>query len=477
MGFYIGDFLEDAIVPLGAFTTNAADGGRESLSASLEEADIIIYSDDGDGTYTAMTLDANTIVITENPGSLVGVYLVAVDMSNDADFVTGKDYIAVFYPDETVDSQEIAGVLGHWSCENRSVDVARWATNDVTASSGNPDVNVESIDDIDAPSTWQATLQALITGGSYALDTDANGRVRIVDGTGAGELDTSSGLVQLLAATQASIDAIEADTNELQGDDIPGVIAALNNLSTGDVDARLEAIGLDHLLSASVTGTDVTDDSLFAMLVSKEATADWDDFVNTTDSLQAIRDRGDASWITATGFSTHNAASVWAVATRVLTAGTNLNDLSQADIRSAIGLTSANLDTQLDALPTQSEITGGSYSLDTDANGRMRIVDGTGAGELDTSSGWIAGIAGTKNTLDDLNDITVANVYTTQMTESYAANGVAPTLAQSQFAIHQMLMQFAIAGTSLTVRELDNTTTAFVVTLDDATNPTSAVRT
>ena len=73
--------------------------------------------------------------------------------------------------------------------------------------------------------------------------------------------------------------------------------------------------------------------------------------------------------------------------------------------------------------------------------------------------------------------ISVADILTTQMTESYATNGTAPTLAQSQFAIHQMLMQFAISGTSYTVKKLDNSTTAFVVTLDDATTPTSAVRT
>ncbi len=66
---------------------------------------------------------------------------------------------------------------------------------------------------------------------------------------------------------------------------------------------------------------------------------------------------------------------------------------------------------------------------------------------------------------------------TTQMTESYAANGTAPTAAQALFAIHQMLMQFAISGTSITVKQLDNTTTAFTVTLDDGTSPTSAVRT
>jgi len=42
---------------------------------------------------------------------------------------------------------------------------------------------------------------------------------------------------------------------------------------------------------------------------------------------------------------------VWTVTTRVLTAGTNLNDLSQADIRTAVGLSSADLDTQLGAIP------------------------------------------------------------------------------------------------------------------------------
>lgn len=41
---------------------------------------------------------------------------------------------------------------------------------------------------------------------------------------------------------------------------------------------------------------------------------------------------------------------VWAVATRVLTANTNLNDLSAAGVRSAVGLASANLDTQLGAI-------------------------------------------------------------------------------------------------------------------------------
>lgn len=56
-------------------------------------------------------------------------------------------------------------------------------------------------------------------------------------------------------------------------------------------------------------------------------------FDETTDSQEALRDRGDAAWTTATGFSTLDAAGV----------------------RSAVGLASANLDTQLDALPTAAE--------------------------------------------------------------------------------------------------------------------------
>jgi len=72
----------------------------------------------------------------------------------------------------------------------------------------------------------------------------------------------------------------------------------------------------------------------------------------------------------------------------------------------------------------------------------------------------------------NLNDVTVANILTTQMTESYAANGVAPTLAEAIFAIHQKLMQTGYTSTSSTTYQLDNATTAFVGTLDDATNPT-----
>lgn len=66
------------------------------------------------------------------------------------------------------------------------------------------------------------------------------------------------------------------------------------------VDTALTDIGLDHLVSAAVAGADVTDNSIIAKLVSNSTTADWDHFTTTSHSLRALRERGDAAWITAT---------------------------------------------------------------------------------------------------------------------------------------------------------------------------------
>jgi hypothetical protein len=88
---------------------------------------------------------------------------------------------------------------------------------------------------------------------------------------------------------------------------IDAAITTRSTLTTGDIDARLAAIGLDHLLGAAVIGTDIVDNSIFAKLVSSGATADWDTFNNTTDALQAIRDRGDSAWVTGNTVAPDNA--------------------------------------------------------------------------------------------------------------------------------------------------------------------------
>jgi hypothetical protein len=64
-----------------------------------------------------------------------------------------------------------------------------------------------------------------------------------------------------------------------------------------------------------------------------------------------------------------------------------------------------------------------------------------------------------------------------QMTESYAVEGTAPTVAQALFAVQQMLMDFAWSGATLTVTKLDGSTAAMTFTANSSSNATALTRT
>ena len=70
----------------------------------------------------------------------------------------------------------------------------------------------------------------------------------------------------------------------------------------------------------------------------------------------------------------------------------------------------------------------------------------------------------------------LTSIFTTAMTESYAADGVAPTPAQSLFLIQQSLTEVAISSTTETIKKLDGSTAAATLTLDSASAPTSKTR-
>ena len=111
-----------------------------------------------------------------------------------------------------------------------------------------------------------------------------------------------------------------------------------------NVNANVSIRGLFTITDNTAGMASFTQDAVVNMLkINTEcdtALADYDGPTNTemvaafteikgvtwasgTDTLEAIRDRGDSAWITATGFSTHTAASVWAVdATGQQTQGT-----------------------------------------------------------------------------------------------------------------------------------------------------------
>jgi len=264
------------------------------------------------------------------------------------------------------------------------------------------------------------------------------------------------------------IDAILADTNELQSDDVPGLIAALNDLGTADIDARLAAIGLDHLVSAAVVGADVTDNSIVAKLASKSATADWDDFVNTTDSLQALRDDlALASVATEARLAELDAANLPAdIDAILLGTGTTIPALLPAALvggrmDSSVGAMAANVLTAT-AIATDA-ITAATIAAD--AIGASEIADGA------IDAGAIAAAAANK-IADHIWRRTLAN-------SRASSDGDAVIFRSPLGAASKLVNRVAAPSSTLTVYQEDDAT-AFgtqVVTSDADADPITEVNT
>jgi hypothetical protein len=67
-------------------------------------------------------------------------------------------------------------------------------------------------------------------------------------------------------------------------------------------------------------------------------------------------------------------------------------------------------------------------------------------------------------------------VWTTQLTEAYAALHAVPTAAQALFEIRSMFCEKSVSGTTLTINKIDGVTAAETFTLNDASAPTALTR-
>jgi hypothetical protein len=82
--------------------------------------------------------------------------------------------------------------------------------------------------------------------------------------------------------------------------DLGGMSTTMKAEVNTEADTALSDIHLDHLLAAAAADV-VVDGSVMAHVVS--SSEDWSTFVPSTDSLQAVRDRGDVAWTTGGGGS------------------------------------------------------------------------------------------------------------------------------------------------------------------------------
>jgi len=202
-------------------------------------------------------------------------------------------------------SESIAAVMshkadGHWSA---SVDAEAWPTSGVeyteyAKESGDLHVPTQTMVRCEyaalRPTTPGRTLDIQATG-----EVDANVTMISADATAAdilelfvealksdtGQLDNGSFAAGAIDATAIAAGAID---NATFADDV-GSTAYADNIIALAVRKVLDELNLDHLLKIA-DDDDVIDNSVIAKLAASGATADWSTYVNTTDSLQSIRD-------------------------------------------------------------------------------------------------------------------------------------------------------------------------------------------
>jgi hypothetical protein len=165
-----------------------------------------------------------------------------------------------------------------------------------------------------------------------------------------------------------------------------------------------------------------------------------------------------------------------------------LNDISSAQVNTQVDTALTDYDGPTNAeMIARTLVSANYFDPATDAVANVTLVGTTttntdmrGTNSALPASSYTApdnaGITSNGNAISALNNISVTDVLTTQMTESYASDGTAPTLAQAIFLSMQNLQDFSFAGTTQTVKRIDGSTTAATYTLDDAAAPTSKTR-
>ena len=372
-------------VPLGAvlpvfFSSYAGSTGASITLTGLAVTDIEIYKGTSmtqrasDAGYTLLDTDGIDV------DSTTGIHAFSIDTGDNTDsgFFAAGSFYTVIVSAVTVDSQTvnfIAATFRIVPAESSSgvakVDVSHFGGTAGTFSGGRPEVNtthaagtawgsgaitstVISDGAIDAAtfasgaldavwSTAARTLTALDED-STTLDLDAT--IRAAVGLASANLDTQLTAIDDYLDTEVA--AIKAKTDNLPSDpadasDIAASFSTVNStLSTiaGYIDTEVAAIlaAVDTEVGAIKTVTDKLDTTL-------EATSDGYHFTETALELAPSGTGASAATI---------AAAVWSESTRTLTAidedSTTL-DLD-ATIRAAVGLASADLDTQLGDIAT-----------------------------------------------------------------------------------------------------------------------------
>ena len=281
------------------------------------------------GTFADCTNEATEIATSS------GMYyldLTSTEMNADCVAVIvktsssgAKTTVLVFYPEETgdinVDVTAYGGTAGSFASGRPETNTSHIAGSAVSTSSAQLGVNVVNLGGsaVDAASGLINANVKQVSGDATAADNAE----AFFDGTG--YAGTNNVIPTVTTLTNAPSDSSGVTT--LLSRLTATRAGYLDNLSGGAVALASKLKRYVQLLARKDAAI-ATDAATELGEINEDVASGAGAYANTTDAQEALRDRGDAAWVTATGFST----------------------LTQADIRTAVGVTSANLDTQLTAI-------------------------------------------------------------------------------------------------------------------------------
>jgi len=316
--------------------------------------------------------------------------------------------------------------------------------------------------------------------GTFDVSTLADGNfpVHFYNGAvlvGTGELKIKDG-AEIIPSTQTSVDTIDTNVDAILvgiATTIPAQITALNNLSAAQVATELATYDAPTKAEMDAAFTEIKGPTF-----------------TSTDTLEAIRDRGDSAWITATGFATpaNITDAQTALTTEINANETKIDALetkAQADARQALliaehddtqatlaglnDISTADVATELatyDA-PTKAELDSAVAPLATQAS--VDTVDGiVDAILLDTGTTIPAQITG-------LNDVSTADIDTALATydaptKAELDTAQAAIIAQvdaNEAKIDTAITQATLARKHLTNRDKIDTTANTLTRYDD----------
>ena len=351
---------------------NDADGNTPETTLNIAQADIRVSKNGGvyaqsNNATGATHMEFGKFSVPLDTVDTATLGKVRIDIHKSGALAVWREFMVV--PANRYDSL----VLG---TDTLQVDVTQWSGSAVATPS------VAGVPEVD--------LTHMVGVAQSAID--------LKDFADAG-YDPATNKVQGVLLTDACTTTTTATnlTNAPTAGDLTATMKASVNT---EADTALSDIKLDHLIAVA-DADDVVDDSIIAKLASKGATADWSTFVNTTDSFEAIRDRGDTSWVTGVGGSD-----------RLLM-----------------------VDTTIATLASQTSFTLTSGSTDDDAYDNCTIVIEDAATSTQKAIGIITGYTGATKTVTLEYDPTIFTMAPTDKVYILAENALKATLANRQLNV------------------------------------------